>query len=169
VEQPLVSLESAIRPWRTATVIAAGVAAIELVVILFAGVALLGKNVSREVKQAAESWAFPAVDEARRTTARAGAPKLARPETRVIVLNGNGRTGAASAVAGRVKARGYKIASVGNAKSTDYARTTVMYRRGYRPEALRLARDMRIKVVGPLDGMTRRDLMGAQLALVVGN
>jgi hypothetical protein len=43
-----------------------------------------------------------------------------------------------------------------------------MYRIGRRPEALRLARDLRIGLVSPLDGLRPRDLLGAQVAVVVG-
>ena len=39
---------------------------------------------------------------------------------------------------------------------------------GRRPEALRLARDLGIRLVSPLDGLRPRDLLGAQLAVVVG-
>ena len=46
-------------------------------------------------------------------------------------------------------------------------RSVVMYRPGYRGEALRLARDLRIKIVGPLDGLRIGDLMGAHVAVVV--
>ena len=42
-----------------------------------------------------------------------GAPKLDRSETAVLILNGNGRTGAASVEADRVRAKGYQVASVG--------------------------------------------------------
>jgi hypothetical protein len=44
-----------------------------------------------------------------------------------------------------------------------------MYRPGHRGEAMRLARDLRIRIVGPLDGMSVRDLMGAHVAVVVGS
>jgi hypothetical protein len=44
-----------------------------------------------------------------------------------------------------------------------------MYRTGYRGEALRLARDLKLKVVGPLDGVRPKELMGAHLALVLGD
>ena len=81
-------------------------------------------------------------------------PQLARGETSVIVLNGNGVSGAAHATASQVEARGYSIGDVGNANRTDYTRSVVMYRPGHRGEALRLARDLRIRIVGPLDGMT---------------
>ena len=86
----------------------------------------------------------------------------------MLVLNGNGRTGAAAAEADRARAHGYKIGGIGDAKRTDYSRSIVMYRSGFRPEAARLARDLDIGVVGPLDGMKPRDLLGAHLAVVVG-
>jgi len=43
-----------------------------------------------------------------------------------------------------------------------------MYRGGHRGEALRLARDLRIRLVSPLDGLRPRELKGARLAVVVG-
>jgi hypothetical protein len=46
-------------------------------------------------------------------------------------------------------------------------RSVVMYRPGFRGEAMRLARDLRIRIVGPLDGLSVRDLMGAHLAIVI--
>ena len=83
----------------------------------------------------------------------AAQPKLTRAETSVIVLNGNGRSGAAAEGADRVRAFGYTIGTVGNAPRRDVTRTVVMYRNGYRPEALRLAKDLKVKIVGPLDGL----------------
>ena len=50
----------------------------------------------------------------------------------------------------------------------DYAQTIVMYRAGYRAEAHRLAQELRIRVVAPLDGISRRELGDARLALIVG-
>src|SRR5687767_3014141 len=72
-------------------------------------------------------------------------PRLARGDTAVMVLNGNGVPGAAHEAASRVRSRGYSIGEVGNAKRTDYMRSVVMYRPGFRGEAMRLAGDMRIK------------------------
>ena len=97
-----------------------------------------------------------------------GQPSHARTNTSVLVLNGNGQTGAAAAEADRARARGYRISGIGDAKRTDYSRSIVMYRGGFRPEAARLARDLGIGVVGPLDGMKSRELLGAHLAVVVG-
>jgi hypothetical protein len=43
-----------------------------------------------------------------------------------------------------------------------------MYRPGYAPEAARFARDLRVKLVSPLDGLRRKDLLGAHVAIVIG-
>jgi hypothetical protein len=43
-----------------------------------------------------------------------------------------------------------------------------MYRPGFEGEARRLARDLGIKRVAPLDGLRASELQGAHLALIVG-
>lgn len=161
--------EVLIRPWRTATLVASAVAAIELVIILVAGIALVGKPLTEKMRAAARdrTLGVPAPPKPKPPKIGSSAARLSRSETTVLVLNGNGVSGAAHDAASRVHARGYSIGEVGNAHRTDYMRTVVMYRPGYRGEALRLARDLRIKIVGPLDGLRIRDLMGAHVALVV--
>ncbi len=158
-----------IRPWRTATLVASAVAAVELVIILVAGIALVGKPLTEKMRDTAldRTLGSPAVTTRKRPKIGSSVPRLDRSETMVMVLNGNGISGAAATAASRVRARGYSVGEVGNAKRTDYMRSVVMYRPGYRGEALRLARDLRIKIVGPLDGLRVRDLMGAHLAVVV--
>jgi len=153
-------------PWRTIAVVAAGVAALELIALAIAAVALLANPVVHHARAAAKAeTATPAPKTQAKEPAR---PLLPRGSTSVAILNGNGVSGAAAAEASRVRARGYLIGQVGNAPRTGYGRSVVMYRTGRRPEALRLARDLRIRLVSPLDGLRPRDLMGAQLAVVVG-
>jgi hypothetical protein len=168
VEQP-VPVEVLVRPWRTATLVASAVAAVELVVILVAGVVLLGKPLTEKVRDAARdrTLGVPAAAPAKKPKIGSSAPRLGRVETSVMVLNGNGVPGAAHEAAARVRARGYSIGEVGNAKRTDFMRSVVMYRPGYRGEALRLGQDLRVRIVGPLDGLRIRDLMGAHVVLVV--
>lgn len=141
-------------------------AALELVAIIVAAVALLEQPVQKAAR--ARVLAPAKVKGPPVTPTSADTPRLLRSETSVLVLNGNGRTGAAAFAADRVRARGYMIGAVGNAKHTDYSRSIVMYRRGHRGEAARLARDLRIRIIGPLDGMRPRELLGAHVALVVG-
>jgi hypothetical protein len=161
------SLVTDVRPWRTAAVVASAVAAVELVVLLVVGVALLAKPMAEHVKEAAVAHALaPPVKKPR--IVPVGSPSLARSETAVLVLNGNGRTGAASTAADRVRAKGYQVASVGDAPRRDYARSLVMFRPGFAPEAHRLARDLRISIVGPLDGLRPAALQGAHAVVVLG-
>jgi len=159
-------------PWRTRAVVAAAVALIELVVILGVAVIIVGRPISHRVSAAAEARvlapAKPAAKPKPKKKPARALPRLERGETSVIVLNGNGRSGAAHESADLVRARGYLIGSVGNAPRTDFARSIVMYRPGYKPEALRLAKDVGVRIVTPLDGLTQRDLLGAHLALVIG-
>jgi pyruvate/2-oxoglutarate dehydrogenase complex dihydrolipoamide acyltransferase (E2) component len=163
------------RSWRTATLIATAIAGVELILLLAAGFLLLGKSLLPHVEAAAEREASTPA-KAHRAPARAPAPaakpepavaKLTREKTFVLVLNGNGQTGAAASAAQLVAARGYKVQDVGDAPRRNYARSVVVYRPGFRGEAKRFARDLSVPVV-TADGMKKGQFRGAQLALVVG-
>ena len=147
-------------PWRTIAVVAAGIAALELVGLIAFATALIAKPVAHAARAEVQKPAAPKKAPAR--------PLPPRAAVSVTVLNGNGVAGAAAAMATRVRRRGYVIGQVGNAPRSGYGRTVIMYRIGRRPEGLRLARDLGIRVISPLDGVKPRDLMGAQVAVVVG-
>jgi hypothetical protein len=170
VDAPLDRPDALIRPWRTATLVASLVAAVELVLLLVAAVLLLAKPLSHRMQAQAQSAALEAPKRAIVAAAKppAAVAKLTRDETKVFVLNGNGRSGAAAEAAGRLQAFGYRVPGTGNAPRSDYATTVVMYKPGFRGDALRLARDMHIKVVGPLDGLKPAALQGGQLAVLLG-
>jgi LytR cell envelope-related transcriptional attenuator len=154
--------------WRTAALVVSAVAAVELAVLVAIGVAAVGKSVAHRVQHAALAKAAGVQPVPK--PGPAGKARLTRGETNVLVLNGGGVTGAAGTAADSIRARGYRITSVGNAaKQSSGARTLVMFRPGYRAEAARLARDVHTKIVAPLDGMRPTALMGAQVVLVVGH
>lgn len=170
-----------VRQWRTATLVASGIAVLELVLLLALAVIAFGRPLLHGAKaEAARKVAAPAPAKEATTARRARppappatrprhvAPKLSRGRTSVLVLNGNGRDGAAAAEAQVVRSRGYVVASVGDARKTDYSRSLVMFRPGYQPEAIRLARDLRIGIVTTLDGLRTSELLGAQLTVIVG-
>jgi LytR cell envelope-related transcriptional attenuator len=169
-----VAPEDLVRPWRTATLVASSVAALELVLLLGAGAVLLAKPLSRAIEHKAAAVAAapkkkrPAPVVHRPAPPPPTRPKLARRQTKVLVLNGNGRSGVAHAAAVRLSSLGYRIAAAGNAKRQDYATTVVMYRPGYRGEGVRLAHDVHAKIVGPLDGLRPAALDGGELALILG-
>lgn len=161
-----VPVVDAVRPWRTATLLASSLAAIELLILLAIAAVALGRPLTHHAtfKRAATS-SVPAHTRA----IPPDKPRLARRDVEVEVLNGNGLQGAAAAEASRVRAKGYVIGNVGNAPSASYDRSIVMYRRGFRGEGLRLGRDLGIGAVGPLDGMAPSDLMGSHVVVVIGS
>jgi hypothetical protein len=84
-----------------------------------------------------------------------------------MVLNGNGRTGAAAAAASRVRSRGYRIGTVTNAPR-QVSRSIVMYRPGFAGEGRRLGKDIGVRLVTPLDGMRAGALGGAHVVFILG-
>jgi LytR cell envelope-related transcriptional attenuator len=170
VDHPLPQPETLVRSWQKATLVATAIAALELVLLIVLGGALLARDAaSPDRKPAPKPAREPAPAAARRpATPAAAKPELRRRNVAVLVLNGNGHQGAAAAAARRIHVRGYRIDGVANAPHMDYTRTLIMYRRGFEGEGLRLARDLGIALVGPLDGMRPRDLKGAHAVVVVG-
>ncbi len=166
-------VDRAIQPWRTAALVAAAVAAVELIVLVVVGGALIAKPATAAHGKTATHRST------HRTTASHPAPvrihraapaavHLPRGKVSVLVLNGNGRQGAAASTAARVSRRGYRISGVANAPGSDFTRSLVMYRRGFEGEGRRLARDLGIRIVGPLDGMRASQVHGAKAVVVIG-
>ena len=176
MDAPLPAPENLVRTWKTATIVASLVAAIELVLLLGAALLLLAKPLSHAMQRHAVAAAAPPAAKHKAAAApvkkakaqHVPVAKLPRAKTGVIVLNGNGQTGAAASAAARLESLHYRVRSTGNARRDDYASSVVMYRRGYEGEGARLARDLHVKIVGPLDGLSTSALHGGQLALVLG-
>jgi hypothetical protein len=173
VDLPLDAPDALINPWRTAAFVAGAIALVELVILLVIGGGTLARAVSHRVERAAQHRVTAEAKSAptRRLTQHAAkipAAKLLRENTKVVILNGNGRQGAAAAAALRVQRRGYRIGEVANAARSDYVRSIVMFRPRFAGEGHRLARDLGISLVTPLDGMRAGRLHGAQLVLILG-
>jgi hypothetical protein len=167
-------------PWRTAAIVAAAVAAVELFILVLVGVVFGAKLLTNHAEKAivtatgakTSATTPPVTSETpvkkASTTNSTPAAELPRKRTSVVVLNGNGLPGAAAVSADRLRHFHYIIAATGNAPRTDFRRSLVMYRKGYEGAAIRLAHDLHVRRVTPLDGMKLRDLQGAHLALIIG-
>lgn len=161
--------QTLVRPWRTAAIVAAAIAALELAILVVVGLALAGRLFTDEVERKKETAVVAAFSQPiSRLTERQAVAELSRAETRVTVLNGSGRQGAAAATAERLQGRGYRIEHIGNAERTTFARSVVMYRTGFRGEAERLAHDIRLRHATPLDGIRPREAGRAHVVVVVG-
>jgi hypothetical protein len=95
-------------------------------------------------------------------------PLRPRAAISVLVLNGNGVSGAAGGEAAGLLAHGYRHAIPEDAPSLDYARSLVLFRPGWHREAARLARDARIAAVAPLDGRVTPEYARVPLVVILG-
>jgi hypothetical protein len=166
--------------WRRAALITAGIAAVELVVLVVVALAFIakpladdGKRTSAKPQAAEQVKPEDGKGAAGAELAKKASPvaaELPRTATPVLVLNGNGIGGAAGDVAKRVRALDYPIAGVGDASRHDFPRTIVMYRPGLEGEGQRLAQDLHLDLrrAVPLDGMRPGTLGSAKLVLIVG-
>lgn len=165
-------------PWRTATLVAGGLALLELIGLLAIGALLLAPHakarrsatsahvVKHHAAPARHVAAIPAKD---RFEAVPLVPMRPRAHVRVLVLNGNGVAGAAHAEAARLQSLGYRIGGAANAPRHAYSRSMVMYVPGYVREARRLSRETGIRLVAPVDGVTPASLRTARLVVLLGS
>ena len=148
-------------PWRAAALAAAVVALAELTALLaLAGVRLFHVHHGSTSPAAATTPAGPA----NKAVVR---PLRARSRVSVLVLNGNGVSGAAGTEATQLLARGYRHAVPADASST-YAQSVVLFRPGWQREAERLARDVGIRAATPLDVRLPTSKRSYQLVVILG-
>jgi hypothetical protein len=159
-------------PWRAVAVVAAGFALVELVALIAIGLIHLAPRATAEPTAKA---AAPAAHTPPHVNVRAvpkvkvpSVPLRPRTHVHVLVLNGNGVSGAASAEAARLQARGYRIGGATNAERHDYARSMVMFAPGWSKEARRLAHDIGVRMVAPVDGLHPSQLRGSGVVLLLG-
>jgi hypothetical protein len=95
-------------------------------------------------------------------------PLRTRSRISVLVLNGDGVSGAAGTEATAILARGYRHAIPSDAPNLNYVRSLVLYRPGWQREAERLGRDSRIPTVAPLDGRVAPAYAHVPLIVILG-
>jgi hypothetical protein len=163
-------------PWRTATLVVGAVAAIELVALALLGGTRIA-HLFQPLVHSPVASARAAAQPAHRTAAHVkplklpavpSHPLLPRSRVSVLVLNGNGTSGAAATEAAQIHALGYPLPAAKNAARHDYARSMVLFRPGYAAEAHRLARDAGIRLVSPVDGVGKAQLRGSPLVVILG-
>ena len=154
-------------PWRIATLVVGAVAVVELIALLVvSGIRLAPSNhaVAKTASAEETTVAKPAVH----VPLAPSHPLRPRGRVRVLVLNGNGVSGAAAGAAQRLEVEGYRIGGTTNAARHDYSKSIVMFAPGWAKEARRLARDERVSLVTPLDGVKPSQLKGSKIVLLLG-
>jgi hypothetical protein len=166
-------------PWRGAALVALVVAAVELMALLaLAGVRLVPPLHTAQAPAATPATTpaahskpatHPKTTPAHKPAVVRATPLRAHSRLSVLVLNGNGITHAAANEAAGLLRRGYRAASSADAPNHDYTRSLVLFAPGYAREGRRLAHELGVKIVGPLDGMTPAELKGSQLVVILGD
>jgi LytR cell envelope-related transcriptional attenuator len=155
-------------PWRTSTVVVGAIAIVELVALIVIGAAQLAPQRAHAKATAVAKPTLHTFANVRHTASLPSHPLRARDRVSVLVLNGNGVQGAASSTATRLRDIGYRIGAAQNAQRHDYAQSMVMYVPGWVKEARRLAHEMGVKLVAPVDGVVPGRLKGSQVVLILG-
>jgi hypothetical protein len=153
-------------PWRTTALVVGALAAVELVALIAIGAIHVAPK-HHAAPRAAQAATAPVVR--RHVAAVPSHPLRPRAHVRVLVLNGNGVSGAAAEAARHLELEGYRIGGSANAARHDYARSMVLYVPGWVKEAHRLGHDAGVPVVAPVDGLRGRQLKGSKVVLLLGN
>jgi hypothetical protein len=155
-------------PWRTTTLVVGALAALELVALIAIGAIRLAPAHHAAATTKKSPQPVHHMAPASRVAATPAVPLRPRARVKVLVLNGNGVAGAASAEAQHLELAGYRVGGATNAQRHDYAQSMVMYVPGWVKEARRLAHDAGVRMVAPLDGLPPQQLKGSKIVLLLG-
>ncbi len=88
-------------------------------------------------------------------------------EIEVAVLNGTATPNLAADVGNKAEKKGFDVGAVGNTPSS-YEGTVVMFVSGHEPEAKKVAKQLSISKLQPMNGEVKAVSEGANVAVVVG-
>ncbi|MGN6217044.1 MAG: LytR C-terminal domain-containing protein [Solirubrobacterales bacterium] len=95
------------------------------------------------------------------------AAKIKPSEIKVTVLNGTAVPGLAATFADKVEGKGFQRGAVTNS-SASFATSVVMFRRGHKPEARKVAKELQISKLQLMTGEIESVSAGAPVAVIVG-
>jgi hypothetical protein len=99
--------------------------------------------------------------------AKQAAAKIKPGEIEVSVLNGTAVPGLAATVGDEVEGKGFELGAVTNS-SASFADSVVMFRRGHKPEAQKVAKQLKVKKLQLMSGEIESVSAGAAVAVIVG-
>lgn len=95
------------------------------------------------------------------------AAKIKPGEIEVSVLNGTAVPGLAATFGDEVEEKGFQLGAVTNS-SASFSESVVMFKRGHKPEASKVAKQLKIKKVQLMNGEIESVSAGSPVAVVVG-
>jgi hypothetical protein len=95
------------------------------------------------------------------------AAKVQPGEVEVAVLNGTAVPGLAASYGGKVEGKGFKLGAVTNSSSS-FVESVVMFKRGHKPEATKVAEQLGIKKLQLMSSEIGSVSAGANVTVIVG-
>lgn len=99
--------------------------------------------------------------------AKQAAAKVKPSEIEVTVLNGTAVPGLAATFGDKVESKGFRLGAVTNS-SASFAASVVMFKRGHKPEARTVGKQLKIAKVQLMSGEIESVSAGAPVAVIVG-
>ncbi|HYG95722.1 MAG TPA: LytR C-terminal domain-containing protein [Solirubrobacterales bacterium] len=99
--------------------------------------------------------------------AKQTAAKVKPSEIEVTVLNGTSVPGLAATFADKVEGKGFGLGAVTNSSSS-FAESVVMFKRGHKPEAQKVGKQLNIQKLQMMNGEIESVSAGADVAVIVG-
>jgi hypothetical protein len=99
--------------------------------------------------------------------AKQTAAKVKPSEIEVSVLNGTSVPGLAASFGDKVEEKGFGVGAVTNS-SQSFAESVVMFKRGHKPEARTVSKQLGIQKMQMMDGEIESAAAGADVAVIVG-
>lgn len=99
--------------------------------------------------------------------AKQAAAKIKPAEIEVSVLNGTAVPGLAASFGDEVEEKGFELGAVTNSSSS-FSDSVVMFKRGHKPEAQKVAKQLQIKKLQLMSGEIESVSAGAAVAVIVG-
>ena len=94
--------------------------------------------------------------------------QLQPSDVEVAVLNGTAVPGLAARFGDQVEHRGFKLGAVTNSKSS-FGASVVEYRNGFKPEAVKVSKELKIDKVRPMSPDIAQVSAGASVSVVIGD
>jgi hypothetical protein len=95
------------------------------------------------------------------------AAKIKPSEIEVSVLNGTAVPGLAASFGDEVEEKGFELGAITNSSSS-FSDSVVMFKRGHKPEAQKVAKQLQIKKLQLMSGEIESVSAGAAVAVIVG-
>jgi hypothetical protein len=100
-------------------------------------------------------------------SSKQAAAKIKPSEIEVSVLNGTAVPGLAASYGDEVEGKGFELGAVTNS-SASFSDSVVMFKRGHKPEAQKVAKQLQIKKLQLMTGEIESVSAGATVAVIVG-